>query len=33
MARKFNIGRQSDVTLNKELYDLLMALRYLNIIL
>ena len=30
MARKFNIGRQSDVTLNKELYDLLMALRYFN---
>lgn len=30
MARKFNIGRQSDITLNKELYDLLMALRYLN---
>ena len=30
MARKFSIGRQSDITLNQELYDLLMALRYVN---
>ena len=30
MARKFSIGRQSDLTLNQELYDLLMALRYIN---
>jgi hypothetical protein len=30
VARKFSIGRQSDLTLNQELYDLLMALRYIN---
>lgn len=30
MTRKFNVGRQSEVALNKEMHDLLMALRYLN---
>lgn len=30
MTRKFSIARQSDMSLNKELYDLLMALRYVN---
>lgn len=30
MARKFNIGRQNDAVLNKDLMDLLMAIRYVN---
>lgn len=30
MARKFNTGRQNGVTLNKELYDLLLSLKYIN---
>lgn len=30
MARKFTTGRQNDLALNKELYQLLMALRYFN---
>lgn len=30
MTRKFNIGRQSDIALNKEMHDLLMSLRYIN---
>lgn len=30
MARKFTTGRQSDLTLNQELHDLLMALKYIN---
>ena len=30
MSRKFNIGRQNDFALNKELHDLLMSLRYIN---
>ena len=30
MARKFNTGRQSDLALNQELHQLLMALRYVN---
>lgn len=30
MARKFNIGRQSEHLLNKELHDLFMTLKYIN---
>ena len=30
MPRKFTIGRQSDTVLNQEMYDLLMAVRYVN---
>ena len=30
MSRKFNIGRQNDFALNKEMHDLLMSLRYIN---
>lgn len=30
MSRKFNIGRQSEHNMNKELHDLFMALKYLN---
>ena len=30
MARKFSTGRQNDFALNQDLYDLLMALRYVN---
>lgn len=30
MTRKFNIGRQNEVALNKEMHDLLMSLRYIN---
>lgn len=30
MARKFNTGRQSEITLNKDLHDLLMSIRYIN---
>lgn len=30
MTRKFSTGRQNDVALNPELYNLLMALRYIN---
>lgn len=30
MARKFTIGRQNDLTLNQELHQLLMSLRYFN---
>lgn len=30
MARKFTTGRQSDIALNQELYDLLMTLHYIN---
>ena len=30
MTRKFNVGRQSEVVLNKKMHDLLMALKYIN---
>lgn len=30
MARKFNIGRQSEHVLNKEMYDMFMSMKYLN---
>lgn len=30
MARKFNIGRQSEHILNKELHDIFMSMKYLN---
>ncbi|MGL4877382.1 hypothetical protein [Paraclostridium dentum] len=30
MARKFNMGRQSEHALNQELHDLLMSLKYVN---
>ena len=30
MARKFNIGRQSEHILNKEMYDMFMSMKYLN---
>ena len=30
MARQFNTGRQSEIAFNKELHDLMMALRYVN---
>lgn len=30
MARKFTTGRQTELTLSKELHDLLMALKYIN---
>lgn len=30
MPRKFNVGRQSEQLLNKELHDLLMAVKYIN---
>ena len=30
MARKFNMGRQSEIALNKDMHDLLMSLKYIN---
>lgn len=30
MARKFNLGRQNELGLNKEMHDLLMSLKYIN---
>lgn len=30
MTRKFNMGRQSEVSLNKDMHELLMALKYIN---
>lgn len=30
MSRKFNIGRQSEHILNKEMYDMFMSMKYLN---
>lgn len=30
MTRKFNVGRQSEIALNKEMHDLLMSLKYIN---
>lgn len=30
MARKFNIGRQSELLLNKDMHDLFMSLKYIN---
>lgn len=30
MARKFNMGRQGEISLSKEMHDLLMAIKYIN---
>ena len=30
MARKFTMGRQNELSLNKEMHDLLMSLKYIN---
>lgn len=30
MARKFTMGRQNELGLNKEMHDLLMSLKYIN---
>lgn len=30
MARKFMMGRQSEIALNKDMHDLFMSLKYIN---